>query len=352
MISRYGQILAQMGYDRVILNISNCQLFCAEKADGLAALVLFDCMYGSEFTSSQAESILFSVHDELEEQFQVPVLVQGIIFTEHVTDARKVYTETGKEWIADVSQSRLIRYDEVPNALKEEMEFLESLLIHDNPKDVNGTWYAQKYEPEQNRKFWENWVPPFRLTAVNTSLFAINVVVFIVCSLVGSTESAQDLYRFGGLYYPSILLGGEYYRLISYMFLHSGISHIFGNMLVLSYLGDNLEKRLGKWKYLTFYLTSGVIAGAVSMYWDVLHDTPVVGVGASGAIFAVIGALIYILARNKGHLEDLSIYRLTFFSILSLVNGFASEGIDNVAHLAGFLAGFLLGVLFYRKQKV
>ena len=77
----------------------------------------------------------------------------------------------------------------------------------------------------------------------------------------------------------------------------------------------------------------------------------VVSAGASGAIFAVIGAMIYILLINKGRMENFTARRLIFMAALSLYLGVTSVGIDNMAHFGGLIFGFLLGILLYRKPK-
>ena len=194
-------------------------------------------------------------------------------------------------------------------------------------------------------------VRAFELTPVNTVLIVLNVLAFVWVSLHGSTESVQTLMQYGGLNYVAIFGMGQYYRLLTYMFLHAGFSHLLSNMLVLGFLGDNLERRIGSVRYLIFYLVSGIGAGAISAYWDMIHRNSVVGVGASGAIFAVVGAMIYVLIRNNGRVEDLTLTRMFFFVLLSLYGGLSSPGVDNVAHVGGFVIGFLLGMLFYRKKK-
>ena len=97
-------------------------------------------------------------------------------------------------------------------------------------------------------------------------------------------------------------------------------------MLVLFVLGDNLERALGKIKYLLFYLLCGVGANAVSMLFDMGQQTHAVSAGASGAIFGVIGGLLYAVLVNRGRLEDLSSSQLIIMIIFSLYLGFTSTG--------------------------
>ena len=186
---------------------------------------------------------------------------------------------------------------------------------------------------------------------VNGLLIALNVLFFLYLEITGSSEDAYFMYTKGAMYAPAVLEDGEYYRLLTAVFMHFGINHIVNNMLVLFVLGDNLERALGKIKYLLFYLLCGVGANAVSMLFDMGQQTHAVSVGASGAIFGVIGGLLYAVLVNRGRLEDLSSSQLIIMIIFSLYFGFTSTGVDNVAHVAGLVIGIVLAMLLYRKPK-
>ena len=116
-------------------------------------------------------------------------------------------------------------------------------------------------------------------------------------------------------------------------------------------LSDNLERALGKVKYLIFYLSCGVLANVVSLLFEMPVGDWSVGAGASGAIFGVVGGLIYVVAVNKGRLEDLSTRQLVVMAVFSLYLGFTSTGVDNTAHVAGLVIGMILVAILYRKPK-
>lgn len=90
---------------------------------------------------------------------------------------------------------------------------------------------------------------------------------------------------------------------------------------------------------------------AVSAVWSMFKDEYSVSGGASGAIFGVVGALLVIVIKNRGQLEDLSSRQLMFFAGFSIYHGVTSAGIDNMAHISGFLIGALLGGLLYRRKR-
>ena len=186
---------------------------------------------------------------------------------------------------------------------------------------------------------------------INILLIAINVLYFIFLEMTGSSENSLFMIQHGAMYEPLVTENGEYYRLLTSIFMHVGINHIVNNMLMLFILGDNMERALGHIKYLFFYLICGVGANIASMTVNVMNKELVVSAGASGAIFGVIGGLLYAVAVNHGRLEDLSTRQLVVVILCSLYFGFTSGGVDNVAHIAGLLIGIVMAMLLYRKPK-
>lgn len=186
---------------------------------------------------------------------------------------------------------------------------------------------------------------------VNLVIVAVNIIVFAVLCFLGNTENVYFMLDHGASYAPLIVESGEYYRLVTSMFLHFGIEHLFYNMLILIFLGDTLEKAAGKVRYLVIYLVGGIAGNIVSVLFELHSEKYAVSAGASGAIFAVIGALIWIVIRNNGKLEDYSWRRLLFMAALSVAEGLTSAGVNNQAHIGGLAAGFLLSMLLYRKRK-
>jgi rhomboid protease GluP len=188
-------------------------------------------------------------------------------------------------------------------------------------------------------------------TKCNTLLIILNVLVFLIVEKSASSRNTSYLLQEGALYWPAVEQFHEYYRLFTYMFLHSGFSHLANNMVVLLFIGDNLERAAGKWRYLVIYFASGVIAGIASLSYNMLKNTNVVSVGASGAIFGVMGAMAFIVIVNKGRLENISTLQIAMFVVFSLYGGLTSQGVDNAAHIGGLIAGAVIAAILYRKPK-
>ena len=122
-------------------------------------------------------------------------------------------------------------------------------------------------------------------------------------------------------------------------------------MIMLGAIGWNLEYEIGKIKFIIIYLGSGLAGNIVSALGDIMTGRYVVSAGASGAVFGIIGALLYVAIRNRGKIGTVTGRGLVVMIILSLYYGFTSSSIDNLAHIGGLVAGFILAVLLYWKRK-
>ena len=178
----------------------------------------------------------------------------------------------------------------------------------------------------------------------NLCLIGANLLLFLLVELTGSTGDTAQMIRWGAAYTP-LIQAGEYYRLFTCMFLHFGFQHLLNNMLLLFFLGDYVERFIGKVRYLILYLAGGFLASLFSYLQNLQQGQDTVSAGASGAVFAVLGGLIVLILLHRGRLEDLTLPRVLIMALLSLWVGFQSVGVDGFAHLGGFLAGAALMLL-------
>lgn len=183
-----------------------------------------------------------------------------------------------------------------------------------------------------------------------TVIIVINVAVFLILSLFGDTEDAVFMLQHGAMYEPMVTQQHEFYRIFTSMFLHFGITHLLNNMGLLGALGWNLELEIGKMRFLIIYLVSGIGGNLLSLYFGISAETYAVSAGASGAIFGLMGALLYVVIANRGRLGRLSGRGMLFMVILSLYFGFTSSGVDNWAHIGGLITGFVMAVILYRRK--
>ena len=182
-------------------------------------------------------------------------------------------------------------------------------------------------------------------------LIAVNVAVFFILSLFGDTEDAVFMMQHGAMYSDFIIQDHEYYRLFTCLFLHFGIEHLLNNMVILGALGWNLELQTGKIRFLLIYFGSGLFGNVVSLIFHGAAQEYTVSAGASGAIFGLMGALLWVVIANHGRLGRLSGRGMLVMVALSLYFGLSSSGVDNYAHIGGLVCGFLLAFIFYRKRR-
>ncbi|SDG45375.1 rhomboid family intramembrane serine protease [Marvinbryantia formatexigens DSM 14469] len=179
---------------------------------------------------------------------------------------------------------------------------------------------------------------------MNLLMVLINIAVFLIITIMGGdTLDAEQMLSYGAMYPPYVTQKGEYYRLFTCMFLHFGWQHLFYNMLLLWFAGDMLEERSGPVRYLVIYLAGGVAGNVLSFLTGM--ERQVVSAGASGAVFAVIGALVWLVVKNRGKVEGIDNRGLCMMAVLSLAQGFMDAGVDHMAHLGGFIGGFLLAAV-------
>ena len=168
-------------------------------------------------------------------------------------------------------------------------------------------------------------------------IIAICVLVFIAMYIWGrGSEDTITLLMFGANFRP-LVQAGEVWRLATSMFLHIGIIHLLVNMYSLLIIGRQLESFLGKWKFLIVYLGSGILGSLLSV---VIHSS--ISAGASGAIFGLLGSLLYFGYHYRLYLGTVLKSQVIPIIIINLLIGFMVPGIDNFAHIGGLVGGYLI----------
>lgn len=169
---------------------------------------------------------------------------------------------------------------------------------------------------------------------ITYALIIINVLVFLAMYIFGKgSEDTLTLLLFGANY-PVLVRAGDYYRLITSAFLHAGLLHLIFNNYALYVIGSQLESFLGKAKFLIIYLVSAICGSLMSMLFS-----DGISVGASGAIFGLLGSLLYFGYNYRVYLGTVLKSQIIPLIILNLVIGFITPGIDNAAHIGGLLGG-------------
>lgn len=202
-------------------------------------------------------------------------------------------------------------------------------------KDIN------KHNQEDSKKVEKVFKPKF--PTVTYAILAINIIVFIIPLLYGQSEAMIAQFCVHG---PSIRYG-HYYRLFTGMFLHGSIFHLIFNSYALYVIGSQIESFLGKFKFLIIYLAGGLMGSLFS----ITFNGNAASIGASGAIFGLMGALVYFGYHYRVYLGNVIKSQIIPLIVFNLVLGFVMSGVDNSAHIGGLIGGTLATISLGIKDK-
>lgn len=182
----------------------------------------------------------------------------------------------------------------------------------------------------------------YQATAV---ILTINIFMYLW------SDASTEILNWGALTWMHAFKQGELYRLVTSNFLHNGFDHLFNNMIVFVLIGSRLEPIFGRARYVALYMGAGLCGSIVSAVYYMNMGEMVASVGASGAIFGLIGAMLWILIKNRGYQKEFYGGGVALMIAGSLYHGFSTMGVDNAAHIGGCIGGFLLAILLYRQDR-
>lgn len=173
---------------------------------------------------------------------------------------------------------------------------------------------------------------------VTYTIVAINIVVFLLMTILGGSTNTQILLEFGAKYSPYIQQG-EWWRLFTPMFIHIGLMHLVVNMVTVFYLGRMVESLFGHLRYTIVYLVSGIVGNIASFVFLPAN----ISAGASTAIFGLFGAFMMLgeSFRNNPYIR-LMVRQFMIFIVMNLVFDIFLSGVDIYGHIGGLLGGFLI----------
>ncbi len=338
MVETMSYFLRQEGYQRLSINLPGFAIFFRVESAFVNVIYILDLANYTYLSPEEFKRIIDETEIKFKSGNSYEVHSLSLIGINIIEEALPYCEGNAFSWIVLKSEPSII----VPEKSVEDFygmkskieQFLKNPIILKEPDEEE----AELVETKKYKNFKEM---PF----VNISLVIINAIIFIACIFAGDL-----IYDQGTVDIVSVLQNGQWYRVLTAMFLHADMEHILSNMLVLYVLGEMVEKAMGHIKYLIMYIFAGIGGSMASLYLNYIVNDTVGSLGASGAIFGMIGALLFILIRNKGRLESMSVGRILFYIIASIYLGLRSSNIDNMAHLGGLVSGFILAIFLYRKK--
>lgn len=324
---KLSDLLSQQGFEKVMLDRQGIFGYVREESGVKSCVMLINL---PDQLPEDITGICYSL-EQIKQQISGGQYTRFLfVYLTNQPEAVKVLCEQTADihWIIDREQLRLIIYENQPDEFCGLRSVIEDALIPVKQKTKRFSSY------------------------MTVGIIGLNVIIFIIMYLFCSDGQRQALIDAGGLYWPAVLIGHEVWRVLTSMFIHSGINHLLNNMLLLFFIGTYVEEYIGHRKFIFLYFASGILAGAVSMGYNIFNEKLILSIGASGAIYGVVGALAAFIILSRGMIRDITAPRLVVFIGLSILGGLQTEGVDNMAHIGGLMSGFILAAVFVVVSKV
>lgn len=341
-----GNFLIEEGYSKIPSNLPEFTIYFRPENNYVNVFHVIDYQKNLYITEDQYKHIKEKIISLFMEKGISDVHILSLVICSDMEKVRQICQEDPFCWMIDPYSDRLIIYENQAGdfyGMRAGLEYFLSHICAEAPQQD----FAAGAASNTPRKFSKgiNNIP-----FVTAAVVFLNILVFLICTFTGDL-----LYNIGAFNAADFLERKEYYRIFTSMFLHWDINHLVSNMVVLYYLGEVVEKHFGRLGYMVLYLTTGLCGNLLSLVYELYTDAQINSVGASGAIFGIIGALLVLVILHRGRLDQITVGRLLFMISYSLYSGFVGSNINNAAHIGGFLSGiaaaFVLWILIKYKRK-
>ena len=324
-LERLETLFFEQGYGKIPSNLPEFIFYCRRETQGMNVLYVIDYRQGLYISKDQYVHLKEKIFQFFQNKGEQEIHVMTLVLCTDTEKARKLCENDSLCWVIDAQAYRLLIHETQTADFYGWKDLLEEYLFslarerHEEAKPVGVA--------DEKRIYALSWA--------NIILVAVNVIVFLICTFTGKL-----LYNRGALSVEEVLVNGEFYRLFTSMFLHWNVEHLFSNMIVLYYVGAIVERELGTLPYTVLYLLSGLMGNLFSIGYELFVNLYGSSAGASGAVFGVEGALLFLVMIRRGRLESMTLGRVAFAVAFSLYCGFTSAGVNNAAHVGGVLMGF------------
>lgn len=336
-LERLENLFAGQGYGKIPSNLPEFNFYCHREVQGITVLHVIDYRQGLYISKDQYTHLREQIVTFFRDRGERDVHVMTLILCDDTEKAKRLCEEDRFCWIIDSREYRLLIHETQTADFYGWKDILEEYLFALTQDRVAET--EQAADPARKTD-WR------ALSWVNIILVAVNVIIFLICTFTG------DMLYNKGAFSVTALWRGEWYRLFTSMFLHWNVEHLFSNMIVLYYVGAIVARKLGAVPYTLLYVLSGLAGNIFSMGYELFTNAYGSSAGASGAVFGVEGALLFLVMTHRGKLESMTAGRVAFAIAFSLYCGFTSAGVNNAAHVGGVLMGFTAAAVIAACKKM
>ena len=336
-LERLENLFAGHDYGKIPSNLPEFNFYCRREVQGITVLHVIDYRQGLYISKDQYTHLKKQIETFFRERGEREVHIMTLILCDDTEKAKRLCEEDPFCWIIDSREYRLLVHETQAADFYGWKDILEEYLFALARESA-----AQK-KPAAGAAGKPDWRA---LSWINVILVSVNVIIFLICTFTG------DLLYNKFAFNVTKLWQGEWYRLFTSMFLHWDVEHLFSNMVVLYYVGAIVERRLGPVPYTALYMLSGLAGNVFSMGYEFFAHGYGNSAGASGAVFGVEGALLFLVMAHQGKLESMTAGRVAFAVAFSLYCGFTSAGVNNAAHVGGVLMGFTAAAVIAACKKM
>ncbi len=328
-MERIINVLRLNAYMPMKTNLKNIIMFFKNNEDKMDIIAFVDNTKDVQYGSEQMSDITFQIERKFLLKGKRNVNIQYVVITDNIVRDKEIgEAEKISFWLYDIYTSKIIAYENSLDEFDDLREQIESELMKMRQPDT-----AEKSSGL------------ISFTLVNTILLLLNILIFVIMENKRSSLGEAAFVVYGGCEWRSIYYGGEYYRLLTAMFIHFGFDHLLSNMICLFVLGPEVEKIYGKIRYLLIYLISGIGAGVVSSLYYMNEGKLVYSAGASGAIYGIIGAMLVGLYFEKKIDGAHVMGRILMMILMVVFSEQINVDVDYIAHLGGLVVGFMSSAL-------
>lgn len=335
--------LLKNGFFPLSSNVSDISALVKVENNLLNILQIIDYKSDLYLDKAQYEEIKASLRAAFSEKGVSEIHILTLILAEDLEKGAILGEEDTFCWLVDKQQSELLIYEDKQPDFYGMKALLESFLQKwkENPASFDEE-PVEKPEGPTKKTILTDYLK--KAPYVTLGMIIINLLLCFGC-----IENPALFYGKGSTSYI-YLKAGEWYRLVTSMFLHEGLDHFFSNMLLLYFMGEMLERRVGWFKYLFVYMASGIIGNLVSALYEYFTGDYFVSFGASGAVFGIMGMLVYMVIMKREAVR-IPIMSMVFMIGYCIYSSFVGEHINGAAHLGGMLGGMILMFVLGLRRK-
>jgi len=335
--------LSKNGFFPLTSNVSDISALVKFENNLLNILQIIDYKSDLYLDNAQYEEIKGSLRGAFKDKGVSEIHILTLILADDLEKGNALGGQDAFCWIVDKQNSELLISEDKHPDFYGMKALIEDFLVKwkENPEAFDKGQNEEPKKPSEGAVV-TNYLK--KAPYITLGLVIINLLLCFCCI------SNPVLFYGKGSTSLTYIREGEWYRLITAMFLHGGLDHYFSNMLLLYFMGEMLENKVGRVKYLFVYMVSGIIRNLVSCLYEYYTGYYFVSFGASGAVFGIMGMLLYMVIMKRESIR-IPITSMIIMIGYCIYSSFVGEHINGAAHLGGLLSGMILMFVLGLRRK-